>query len=211
MVICYYSEIRKQWPESELEEKLKLLPEPLQIEAKRKKHWTDRQLSITGKLLLKELIVGLKASQLSLADIKYTEHNRPWLASSIDFNIAHSGNFVICCGTDRGSIGADIEQLKPIVLDEYIDYFTSDEWRIIRASENQSESFFEFWTRKEAIVKAIGTGLQIPLSHVDVTNHKVIYNDISYYVQKLIIARDYQCHLASTEPVAIVDYKQIQF
>ncbi len=211
MVICYYSEIKKKWSESELEEKLKLLPEILQIEAKRKKRWTDRQLSITGKLLLKELIVGLEASQLSLADIKYTDYNRPWFDSSIDFNIAHSGNFVICCGTDTGSIGVDIEQIKPIVLDDYIDYFTSDEWRIILDSENQSDRFFEFWTRKEAIVKAIGTGLHIPLSNIAVINNRVTYNDISYYIQKLIIAKDYQCHLASTEPVAIVDSMQIQF
>ena len=211
MVICYYSEINKQWSESELEEKLKLLPEPLQIEAKRKKHWTDQQLSITGKLLLKELIVGLKASQLSLADIKYTDYNRPGLDSSIDFNIAHSGSFVICCGTDTGSIGVDIELIKPIELDDYIDYFTSAEWRFIRDSENQSDRFFECWTRKEAVVKALGTGLHTPLSTFDILNDRVIYNDISYYIQKLIIARDYQCHLASTEPVAIVDYKQIQF
>jgi len=211
MVICYYSEINKQWSESELEEKLKLLPEPLQIEIKRKKRWMDQQLSITGKLLLKELIVALEASQLSLAAIKYTDHNRPWFDSRIDFNIAHSGNFVICCGTNSGSIGVDIELIKPIELDDYIDYFTSDEWRIIRDSEHPSDSFFEFWTRKEAVVKAVGAGLHIPLSDIDVINNRVIYNEIDYYIQKLIIAKDYQCHLASTEPIAIVDYKQIQF
>ena len=211
MVICCYSEIKKQWTKSELDEKLKLLPGSLQNEIKRKQRWMDQQLSITGKLLLKELIVGLKANQLSLADIKYTDHNRPWFDSRIDFNITHSGNFVICSGTDRGSIGVDIEQIKPIELDDYIDYFTADEWQIIRDSKHPFESFFEFWTRKEAVVKAVGAGLHIPLSDIDVINNRVIYNDIDYFIKKLNIARDYQCYLASTEPAGIIDYRQIQF
>ena len=211
MVICCYTEINEKWTESELYDKLKLLPEPLQIEAMRKQLWIDRQLSVTGKLLIKELLVGLGVEHLSLKDIRYSGYRRPSFDSPIDFNIAHSENYVICCGTDKGRVGVDSEQIKPIELDDYLDYFTSDEWQIIRENGDPFDRFYEFWTRKEAVVKAIGTGLQAPLSSIDVSSDKVVDHHITYHIKKLSIAKGYQCHLASTEPVDFVKLQPVLF
>ena len=52
MITCCYTEIKHEWSEQELADKLALLPENLQQQALSKRQWMDRQLSIAGKLLL---------------------------------------------------------------------------------------------------------------------------------------------------------------
>ncbi|HJP63420.1 MAG TPA: 4'-phosphopantetheinyl transferase superfamily protein [Mucilaginibacter sp.] len=197
MIICCYAQIDRQWSEQELADKLLLLPENLHAEALRKRIWIDRQLNIAGKLLLVEVLKQFRQS-LSLHDLQYNTHHRPYFNNSIDFNIAHSGNLVICCGTNVGKIGADIEQVKEIDLAEYHDHFTANEWNIIRNYPDILNGFFNFWTRKESILKAIGTGLHTPLSSVDVANDDVNYDDVAYYIQKLNIDAGYPCHIATT-------------
>ncbi len=198
MVICCYTEIKHQWSEPELADKLALLPKKLQQQALRKRRWEDRQLSISGKLLLLKLIEAFK-SKLALSDLRYNTFHRPFFESGFDFNIAHSGNMAICCGSDLGLIGADIERIKEIELDDYTDYFTLNEWNKINQYINQFDGFYDFWTRKEAVLKAIGSGFHTPLSSIDVSDESMIYDDITYYIQSLDINQEYKCHIATTE------------
>jgi len=197
MIICYYTEFTHQWNEQELVDKLALLPEKLRQEALRKREWIDKQLSIGGKLLLLQLLKQLKCD-ISLSDLKYNDYLRPYFDARIDFNIAHSGNIVICCGTAEGQIGIDIEQVKEIDLADYTDYFTPNEWDHINNYPNKYDGFYDFWTRKEAALKAIGTGFHTPLASVDVSGESLHYDDQTFFFQPLNISGDYKCHLAAT-------------
>ena len=201
MVICCYTEIKHQWSEPELADKLALLPEKLQQQAMRKRRWEDRQLCISGKLLLLKLIEAFK-SKLTLSDLRYNTFDRPFFGSGFDFNIAHSGNMAICCGSDLGLIGIDIERIKEIELDDYTDYFTVIEWNKINQYTNQFDGFYDFWTRKEAVLKAIGSGFHTPLSSIDVSDESMSYDDITYYIQSLDINQEYKCHMATTETLS---------
>ena len=204
MIICCYTEISHQWSEQELVDKLLLLPEELRQEALRKRQWIDRQLSVAGKLLLLRLLKELK-SQLSLSDLKYNDYLRPYFDAGIDFNIAHSGNIVVCCGTVEGQAGIDIEEVKEIDLTDYTDYFTPNEWRHINSYPNQYDGFYDFWTRKEAALKAIGTGFHTPLSSVDVSGKSLSYDDQTFFFQSLNLSENYKCHLAATVHPANVE------
>jgi 4'-phosphopantetheinyl transferase len=208
MIICYYTELNHHWSEQELVDKLVLLPEELRQEAMRKRLWIDRQLSIAGKLLLLRLLKELKC-ELSLSDLKYNDHLRPYFDAGIDFNIAHSGNIVVCCETVDGQAGIDIEEVKEIDLTDYTDYFTPNEWRHINNYPNKYEGFYDFWTRKEAALKAIGTGFHTPLSSVDVSGKSLRYDDHTYYFQPLNISEGYKCHLAATVSSAKVELIRI--
>src|SRR5581483_3775947 len=178
MIVCCYTQIDHQWTEQELTNKLASLPEPLQVEALQKKQWIDRQLSVAGKLLVLEVIRRLGYDELSLSDLKYNEFHRPYFDAPVDFNIAHSGNIVVCCGTDKGEIGIDIEQIKEIDINEYQGHFTKNEWNKVNGDQNTTQAFYELWVRKEAILKAIGTGLSIPLQDIDVSEDTVGYKGI---------------------------------
>jgi 4'-phosphopantetheinyl transferase len=198
MIICHYTELNHQWSEQELADKLTSLPEKLQHQALRKRLWIDRQLSIAGKLLLLRALQELD-SPLTLSSLKYNTYQRPYFDEGIDFNIAHSGNIVICCGVNNGQIGIDIEQVKEIDLTDYPDYFTPNEWDKINSAPIPYEGFYDIWTRKEAVLKAIGTGFHTPLSSVDVSGDSLIYDEVTYYIKPLDIYSDYKCHMATTQ------------
>ncbi|MFI5161029.1 MAG: 4'-phosphopantetheinyl transferase family protein [Sphingobacteriales bacterium] len=204
MIICCYTEIRHEWSEQEFTGKLLLLPASLQQPILRKTQWMDRQLSLGGKLLLVEALQQLGKEDLSLADMKYNSYHRPYFETGIDFNIAHSGNMVICCVTNNGQIGIDTEQITRIDLTEYTDYFTPNEWNIINNYPNQFAGFYDFWTRKEAVLKAIGTGFHTLLSSIDVSDDNIKYDDLLYHIRPLDIADGYKSHIATTiDPEAV--------
>lgn len=199
MIICCYTEISQLWSVDEFADKLALLPERSKKEAIHKRHWLDRQLSVAGKLLLIQLLKNLGLDRkLSLSHLKFSPYNRPYFTDGFDFNISHSGNFAICCGVLNGKVGVDIEQIKTIDLDDFISHFSENEWNKINRSSDRGESFYHFWTRKEAVLKAIGTGFQIPLSSVDVTAEQVDYDGHTYYLRSLAIGDTYKCHIATT-------------
>jgi 4'-phosphopantetheinyl transferase len=198
MIICHYTELNYEWSEQELTDKLALLPEKLQQQGLRKRLWIDKQLSIAGKLLLLQVLQELD-SPLTLSGLKYNPYQRPYFDGGIDFSIAHSGNVVICCGVNNGQIGIDIEQVKEVDLTDYPDYFTPNEWDKINSAPILYEGFYDIWTRKEAVLKAIGTGFHIPLSSVDVSEESVEYDEITYYIKSLAIHPDYKCHVATIE------------
>src|ERR1700761_437867 len=130
MITCNYTEITHEWSEQELADKLVLLPENLRAAALRKRQWIDKQLSIAGKLLARNLLKEI-GSNLSFDLLKYNIYHRPYFEGGPDFNIAHSGNIVICCIADAGQVGIDIELIKNIDLGDYSDYFTPNEWNQI--------------------------------------------------------------------------------
>lgn len=85
--------------------------------------------------------------------------------ASAGFNLSDSGPLgMIGIGEGEG-IGVDIEQLRP--LDDVwllaSQHFTSDEVHALRALPGQEvqAGFMTLWTRKEACLKAIGTGLSV--------------------------------------------------
>src|ERR1700749_4071153 len=108
MIICCYTELINDWSAEELEQNMALLPTALQKKILQKKHPKDIQLSVSGNLLLMQVLKEFGLS-LSLTDLEYNNYHRPFFNADFDFNIAHSGNMVICCGTTHGKLGADIE------------------------------------------------------------------------------------------------------
>jgi 4'-phosphopantetheinyl transferase len=94
-------------------------------------------------------------------------HGRPRLpGTGLHVSISHSGARVAVAVTSAGAVGVDVQQVKddsvhelsPLVLAE------SETGHVAVARD-----FFTYWTRKEALVKATGDGVTVPLSEVVVT------------------------------------------
>jgi 4'-phosphopantetheinyl transferase len=91
----------------------------------------------------------------------------------VQFNLSHSGELALFALAINTRLGIDVEQIRPGPADLAIAerFFSRSEVTSLRAlpASLQAEAFFNCWTRKEAYVKALGGGLQIPLDSFDVS------------------------------------------
>lgn len=83
--------------------------------------------------------------------------------AEISFNISHSGDHGLMGVRPRGGLGIDVEQRQPRRhMDLLIDtVFTETEQATFTTAEgsDRTDLFLDFWTMKEALIKALGTGL----------------------------------------------------
>ncbi len=97
-------------------------------------------------------------------DISWPKAWRP-----LRFNLSHTtGMVAVIVAWDR-EVGVDVEwnDRPNLVANIANRYFSPDEVRDLRAlpEETQQRAFFNYWTLKEAYIKARGMGLSIPLDH----------------------------------------------
>jgi 4'-phosphopantetheinyl transferase len=89
------------------------------------------------------------------------------------FNLSHSGDRALIGVTAGSAIGVDVEALRPITdaLRIARSHFAADEAAALQSlpPDAVGPAFFELWTRKEAVVKALGAGLALPLDRFSVT------------------------------------------
>jgi 4'-phosphopantetheinyl transferase len=112
----------------------------------------------------------------------YGAHGKPRLAAPaaqsphqapLQFNVSHSGEFVVIAVTTGRALGVDVERIrtdtKVVELAER--YFSPHERAALAALRpvQQHDGFFNAWSRKEAFIKACGTGLAMPLDSFDVS------------------------------------------
>jgi 4'-phosphopantetheinyl transferase len=101
------------------------------------------------------------------------EFGKPRLTDGqVHFNLSHCEERAVLAISDAAEVGIDLERERPI---EHLDlakrYFHPNEVAAITASHDEAEqrrAFFLVWTLKEAIVKALGTGLSTPLDSFEV-------------------------------------------
>ena len=98
-------------------------------------------------------------------------------------------------------VGIDIEWKEKIInfqeIAEFV--FSPTEINIFNKlnPEEQFHAFYDIWTKKEAIIKAIGQGLYYPLKAIDIMNsiknNNVCYvaNETTYYYSDLWNLDDY--------------------
>jgi 4'-phosphopantetheinyl transferase len=98
-------------------------------------------------------------------------HGKPELPPfpALSFNVSHSGEYVLIAVTTGTNCGVDIECKRRSANEEGIAqrFFCPREVEWLRRTK---DGFLRLWTAKEAIIKAVGGGLSIPLTDVDVTD-----------------------------------------
>jgi 4'-phosphopantetheinyl transferase len=87
---------------------------------------------------------------------------------SLAFNLAHADSVAVIALSWETELGVDVERLRPFDEQDYFveHHFSLEEkaqWRRVQAVR-QTEAFFNYWTRKEACLKATGEGLIEDLS-----------------------------------------------
>jgi 4'-phosphopantetheinyl transferase len=132
---------------------------------------TEDQRSFTaahGALrLLLGVMLGEKPRSFSFAA---NAHGKPCLVPhrAIEFNMSHSGGIVLIALARHIPVGVDVEALRPMAERATIvrRYFHPGEVAdFARVSPAAAEAaFFRCWSRKEAVVKALGLGMSLDLN-----------------------------------------------
>ncbi|MBS1551822.1 MAG: 4'-phosphopantetheinyl transferase superfamily protein [Bacteroidetes bacterium] len=123
---------------------------------------------------LREIISGYTGMRPGEIEFSYSEFGKPFLnGSNIRFNVSHSGKAGIIAVNSDDELGIDIELIRevPDLLTLSRRFFSKTEIAELNKSDSSkiTNSFFYCWTRKEAFIKALGTGLQHPLNSFSVT------------------------------------------
>ena len=92
--------------------------------------------------------------------------DRPRGVPDLRFNISHTDGLIACAVTIGREVGVDVEHIgRRITYDVAGRFFAPREVNDLKAlpADQQARVFFDYWTLKEAYIKARGFGLALPL------------------------------------------------
>ncbi|MDX1755447.1 MAG: 4'-phosphopantetheinyl transferase superfamily protein [Marinobacter sp.] len=134
----------------------------------------DRQRFLITRALARTVLSDY-IKPVTPASLQFTQnaHGKPAIAPEqlpypLTFNISHSGDLIGLAIAHGQDIGLDIERLNPEIATHQLAQRVLSEREYLQlqaaAPARFCERFFEFWTLKEAYLKARGMGLTIPLN-----------------------------------------------
>ena len=129
---------------------------------------------IVGRATLRQLLGRYLAIEPDRLELSSLPQGKPVLAQPrLNFNLSHSGDLALLAIARSVTVGVDLELIRS-ELDWSLlasRYFSSEEQQALRnlPPEHQTEAFFTIWTRKEAWLKAIGSGFHLPLDTFEVS------------------------------------------
>jgi len=145
----------------------------------------EKMYTLSHTLLNKILSEELNIAPTGLPII-FNQYGKPYLETGhLFFNLSHSRKgfcFVLGYGSE---VGTDIEEVNKNINIEnvYKSFFTIREQQQIADSVNSLEEFYKIWTRKEAVLKVTGWGLNINPqevnTHLDIVKLNNFDNQIS--------------------------------
>lgn len=212
MVHIYFAVINEMLSPENWRKYIQLLP-PEQREANNKyRQWQDRHAHLFGRLLLRKALIDQGFPDDVLCRLQKTAHGRPFVSEDIDFNISHSGAYVVCAVTDSGRVGVDVQQKeRTITIDDFKMFFCENEWKNIHASHNMYDLFFQLWSRKESLIKADGRGMSLPVNQIDVLKNTVAVENKLWFIRNLDWDSHYACSIATSMPTTTVHYSCLDF
>ena len=124
---------------------------------------------------------------------QYNEHGKPYLsgeASTIHFSLSHCREAVACVISEQ-PCGIDIESTDRRVSDSIIRYSMNDEEQTeIAHAENPAQTFLRLWTRKEAVLKLVGTGIRDDMKDILVDcPYNIETRETERYIVSIAVSR----------------------
>ncbi|TWH20917.1 4'-phosphopantetheinyl transferase family protein [Prauserella rugosa] len=134
----------------------------------------DRRRFLTGRVLAKTVVarhLGRPARDVvfdASCDDCDKQHGPPRVpGSDLELSISHSGERIGLALTPGAKVGLDVEATTRRADDGLLEYALSPAERSAvsgLAGADRAREFFRYWTGKEALMKATGKGLRIPLT-----------------------------------------------
>lgn len=160
-------------------------------------HQRDAQAFVLGRQLLHKALLYLGYEWKGFEHILYGETGKPYLEDGPYFNISHSGHCIGCIVSEH-PVGLDLEEKRTIPVEDFKGVFTAEEWDWIQMDQ---ERFYTLWTRKEALLKATGSGFSFSPARLSVLGLEPLIENTRYFLKEVLLAGDYSCHACSTVSV----------
>lgn len=131
----------------------------------------DRTRFVLGRSMVRRLTAHFSGQLPEQTAIRLTPTGKPeWVNDDgWHINLAHSGNWVLMALATT-PVGIDVEQIRPnfdfqALLGSTLD---KNEHLFIKNHAKPRQAFYDLWTRKEALLKATGRGVNDHLSQLPV-------------------------------------------
>ena len=170
----------------------------------------DRERFIITRAMLRTILGHYLQQRPEALTFEYTSYGKPVLfnhegGNSMSFNVSHSGDMALYAVASHSLVGIDVENVRrdQDIITIAQRFFTAREnSSIIEGGENARYIFYQYWTRKEALLKAMGKGVSYPMEQCDVSEVNgdrlapvVLPNDeannTNWYVMDLFPGDDY--------------------
>lgn len=170
----------------------------------------DKQRFIVTRILLKKLLSIYLKIDITDIQLSYGKNGKPFMSEypDLDFNVSHTKDvFVIGLATGK-KIGVDIECLDKTFnsksLETYL--FTPLERNQFNLIDNnlKKDFFIKYWTQKEAVLKALGSGLTKPMHELEIANL-----DKDWFIESKNIMDNYRVAIAVNGEIKGLHYISI--
>lgn len=170
---------------------------------------------VIGRACLRILLAYALGTEPREVQFEESAYGRPELRSTLrgpSFNVSHSKGTILIALANGRSIGIDTEHIdsKINIAELAPSVCSPHELKTLMYEPDddvQRLSFYRCWTRKEAVVKADGRGLSIPLTHFEVQtdsadNFPVVLEetDKPYYLSDIALGAGIVGALATDSP-----------
>ena len=132
----------------------------------------DARRFVNGRAWLRHMLGWWRREEPSRLHFHYNDQGRPWLDGGPEFNLAHCESSAVLAVAGASRVGVDIECLRPGPDNDLVagQFFAPGERARLRQlpEGERAAAFLRCWTRKEALLKALGGGLSLPLDAFEV-------------------------------------------
>ena len=127
------------------------------------------------------------------------EKGKPYIANNpLNFNLSHSGHWALLALARDMELGVDIEQSRDSrdLLGIAENYYHPDEYAQLRQQQGdeQIRFFYQLWTLKEALLKALGVGISAGLENLNFHLGDAISVSLSPVLQAQSVTDKWQFH-----------------
>jgi 4'-phosphopantetheinyl transferase len=136
---------------------------------------SKRDQKASARAHLRRILAKYTGIEPTALRFSYGEHGKPALVGGGDlrFNLSHSEHIGLLGVSREGLLGVDVEHARPgRAFEDIAERFFSEPEHadlVGLAPDQRAHAFYRAWTRKEAYLKAHGTGLSFASNRFTIT------------------------------------------
>ena len=147
---------------------LSTLSENEWVRADRFRFERDRLRFIASRGILRTILASYQEQKPDKLRFRYGAYGKPYLcrgsgSADLRFNLSHSGGLALYAIALGREVGVDLERVRPwsVARGVAARFFSARENEALGSAPEpeRAELFFQYWTAKEAYLKATGQGL----------------------------------------------------